>query len=74
MSGELTEADTDKLLALQEECDRCKEAIVHESDVEMQLEMQKMCEVCKRVRLRVPELMEVKRKLQAANAERNANV
>lgn len=74
MTAELTPADTDKLMELQEQCDECKEAIIHESNVDIRLEMQKVCEKCKKVRIRVPELMELKQKLHAFNAEHDAKV
>jgi hypothetical protein len=74
MTAELSPADTDKLIELQEQCDTCKEAIIHESNVELRLEMQKVCDKCRKVRLRVPELMELKQKLHAFNAEQDANV
>lgn len=74
MNAPLTAADTDKLIELQEQCDTCKEAIVHQNEGLMKNEMQKVCDKCRKVRLRVPELMELKRKLEAFNAEHNTNV
>ena len=65
----LTAEDTDKLLELQEKCDLCKEAIVREEKAGTRLEMHAVCDTCKVLRLRVPELMEVKRKLMATNAK-----
>lgn len=65
----LSRADTDKLLKLQEQCDLCKEAIIHESDVPVREAMQDVCEECQRVRIRVPELMELRRKLEGFNNE-----
>ncbi len=69
MDSSLTSEDTDKLLALQEKCDVCKEAIVREDAAGAKLEMHALCDKCKVLRVRVPELMEVKRKLMELNAE-----
>ena len=74
MNAPLTAADTDKLIELQELCDTCKEAIVHQSEGELKTGMELVCEKCRKVRLRVPELMELRRKLQAVNAEHDSNV
>lgn len=69
MDSRLTTEDTDKLLELQEKCDLCKQAIRHEEETGSTLEVHELCDTCKVLRLRVPELMEVKRKLMAANTE-----
>lgn len=74
MTPELSHHDTEKLMELQEECDICKEAIVHEDNINFRTEMEKVCEKCRKVRLRVPELMELKQKLKAMNAEHDSNV
>lgn len=74
MSAPLKPTDTDKLIELQEQCDHCKEAIIHETHVELRHEMQAVCEKCQKVRIRVPELMELRRKLEAFNAEMDAKV
>lgn len=74
MNAPLTTADTEKLIELQEQCDICKEAIVNETNIKFKTEMQKVCDKCRKVRLRVPELMETNRKLQAFNAERTTKV
>jgi hypothetical protein len=74
MSAPLNPSDTDKLFALQEQCDHCKEAIVSESNIPLRTQMQKVCEKCQKVRLRVPQLMELKRKLHAVNAEGGTSV
>ena len=68
----LKRTDTDKLQELQKQCDLCKEAIIHESDVPIREAMQEVCEKCKKVRLRVPELMELRRKLEKFNTEDDA--
>lgn len=69
MAPQLTPEDTDKLLELQEKCEVCKEVIVREAAAGTLLKMQAVCEKCKKVRLRLPELMEVKRKLMGVNAK-----
>ncbi len=69
MEPSLTHEDTDKLLALQEKCDVCKEAIVREDAAGTRLKMHAVCDKCKVLRARVPELMEVKRKLMALNSK-----
>jgi hypothetical protein len=69
MAPQLTPEDTDKLLELQEKCDMCKEVIVREEGAGSRLDMHAICDKCKKVRVRLPELMEVKRKLMAANAK-----
>ena len=74
MPAQLKPSDTDKLIELQEQCDHCKEAIIHETQVELRHEMQAVCEKCQKVRIRVPELMELRRKLEAFNAEMDAKV
>jgi len=74
MSAELSHEDTEKLIELQEECDACKEAIIHEDNIKFRTEMEKVCEKCRKVRLRVPELMELKQRLQAMNADYDSNV
>ena len=74
MNAPLTAADTEKLIELQEQCDTCKEAIVHQGEGAIKTEMQKVCDKCRKVRLRVPELMELRQRLEAFNAERGTNV
>lgn len=69
MTPQLTPEDTDKLLELQEKCEICKEVIVREEAAGTRLEMHAVCEKCKKVRLRLPELMAVKRKLMATNTK-----
>lgn len=69
MDSLLTPEDADKLLALQEKCAVCKEAIVREDAAGSKLEMHGVCDRCKVLRARVPELMEVKRKLMALNSK-----
>ncbi len=55
MPAPLKPSDTDKLIELQEHCDHCKEAIVHETLVELRHEMQRVCEKCRKVRIPVPD-------------------
>ena len=65
----LNRADSEKLDALQHECDLCKEAIVHEHDVPVREKMQEVCEVCQRVRTRLPDLIALRHKMQEFNAK-----
>lgn len=65
----LSSSDTEKLLQLQQECDLCKEAMIVESDIPIRESMQEVCEMCKKVRLRVPQLMELRHKLEEANKD-----
>lgn len=74
MNAPLTTADTEKLIALQELCDNCNEAIAHQGEGEIKIEMQQVCDKCRKVRLRVPELMELRQRLEAFNAEHGTNV
>ncbi len=69
MDSSLISEDTDKLLALQEKCDVCKEAIVREDAAGTKMELHALCDKCKVLRVRVPELMAVKRKLMELNAK-----
>lgn len=69
MTPELTPEETDKLLELQEKCEVCKEMIVREVAAGSRFEMHAVCDKCKKVRLSLPDLMEVKRKLMASNAK-----
>jgi ribosome-binding protein aMBF1 (putative translation factor) len=63
----MSQRDAEKLQDLQNKCDMCKEAIVHEHDVPIREAMQDVCEVCQRVRTRIPDLMELRRKLAEFN-------
>jgi hypothetical protein len=60
-------SDTDKLQELQNKCDICKAAIIHEHDEPIREAMQDVCEVCQRVRTRIPDLMGLRRKLAEYN-------
>lgn len=74
MNAPLDPSVTDMLIELQDRCDQCKEAITSESNVELRLGMQKVCEKCQKVRMSVPELVDLKRKLQSFYAEYDAKV
>ncbi len=62
-------SDTDKLLELQHECDLCKEAIIEEGDPRIKEKMEGVCEICQKVRVRVPDLIELRKKMQDFNAK-----
>lgn len=63
----MNNSDTEKLQELQNKCDMCKEAIIHEHDEPIREAMQDVCEVCQRVRTRIPDLMALRRKLAEFN-------
>lgn len=68
MSIQLNPADTDRLVELQERCDSCREAIVRESSVIWKTTMEKVCEKCEKVRQSIPDLIQLRLKLQGLNA------
>lgn len=61
----LTHADSQKLAELQTLCDECKEAIKSQSSGVLKSAMQDACEKCKSVRELVPELMELRQKVES---------